>query len=766
MALDRLTKIDGGGISTTSDYRVGVITATKFVGPIEGSITATDANFTGNVSIAGTLTYEDVTNVDSVGIITARDGIHVGAGVSAVGVGTFGGLDVNGIVTANKFVATGDNSYLKYLQVDSMEINSGLPRISLNDTNQENDYDIRVNNGQFQIYDQDTSDSPKERFIVESNGTVNITKGPFTVGTGVTIETNGQATYTGIVTASSFKLSDGSNVGGIESDAQNNTVAGTNAGDSFSGTDATGNSVFGKNAGTAISTGDNNVFLGLEAGQSVTTGSSNIAIGKAALETNQIVGDNIAIGAFALKNLTSGSSNNAVGNSAGLFLSAAENNTFGAYSLGSATSATKNCVFGHFTGYSVTSGAKNTLIGYKAGQSGSNNLTTGVNNILIGHEAAASSATVSNEITLGDSDITKFRIPGINVILKDNGGTPTQGHVLTVDGSGEASFAAASSGGVTSDAQGNTVGGSGAGDSFSGTDAENNTLFGKDAGTAITSADSTTAVGKDAGKSITTGSYNHIFGIGAGDAITTGTNNTIMGHYAGSSFQTASDNTIIGGNAGGGSSLGSSNVIIGKSCNQNNEGNNNVFIGQGAIAYRSGNASHNVIIGAAAAQFLTNGDYNSGVGKDVFDDISTGNDNSALGHNAGDTLTTGSNNLFLGHDAFPSSATVSNEVTIGDTNITKFRIPGINFILKDNGGTPTQGHVLTVDGSGEASFASAPVSAPVGGSASNTVFFENDKVVSVDYTITSTKNAMSAGPISINNGISVTVPSGCAWTIV
>ena len=59
-----------------------------------------------------------------------------------------------------------------------------------------------------------------------------------------------------------------------------------------------------------------------------------------------------------------------------------------------------------------------------------------------------------------------------------------------------------------------------------------------------------------------------------------------------------------------------------------------------------------------------------------------------------------------------------------------------------------------------------PPSAPVGGSASNKVFFENDKVVSVDYTITSTKNAMSAGPISINNGISVTVPSGCAWTIV
>ena len=77
MALDKLTKIDGGGINTTSDYRVGIITARKFIGPFDGAggnftgvITATDGNFSGNVTIGGTLTYEDVTNIDSVGIIT------------------------------------------------------------------------------------------------------------------------------------------------------------------------------------------------------------------------------------------------------------------------------------------------------------------------------------------------------------------------------------------------------------------------------------------------------------------------------------------------------------------------------------------------------------------------------------------------------------------------------------------------------------------------------------------------------------------------
>ena len=65
-----------------------------------------------------------------------------------------------------------------------------------------------------------------------------------------------------------------------------------------------------------------------------------------------------------------------------------------------------------------------------------------------------------------------------------------------------------------------------------------------------------------------------------------------------------------------------------------------------------------------------------------------------------------------------------------------------------------------------ANLTNLPPSAPVGGASTNQVFFENDKAVEVNYQITSTKNAMSAGPISINAGIAVTVPSGSAWTIV
>ena len=52
------------------------------------------------------------------------------------------------------------------------------------------------------------------------------------------------------------------------------------------------------------------------------------------------------------------------------------------------------------------------------------------------------------------------------------------------------------------------------------------------------------------------------------------------------------------------------------------------------------------------------------------------------------------------------------------------------------------------------------------GAGGDQVFYENDTTVTEDYTITSSKNAMSAGPITIDSGVTVTVPSGSVWTVV
>ena len=52
------------------------------------------------------------------------------------------------------------------------------------------------------------------------------------------------------------------------------------------------------------------------------------------------------------------------------------------------------------------------------------------------------------------------------------------------------------------------------------------------------------------------------------------------------------------------------------------------------------------------------------------------------------------------------------------------------------------------------------------GAGGDEVFYENDVTVTTDYELGENKNAMSAGPILIKNGVTVTIPSGQFWTIV
>ena len=71
----------------------------------EGNVIATKGTYSGNVTIGGTLTYEDVTNIDSVGLITARSGIEIGArpGVGA-SISVDGNAIFSGITTSTTFI--------------------------------------------------------------------------------------------------------------------------------------------------------------------------------------------------------------------------------------------------------------------------------------------------------------------------------------------------------------------------------------------------------------------------------------------------------------------------------------------------------------------------------------------------------------------------------------------------------------------------------------------------------------------------------------
>ena len=92
-----LTKIGSIGINTGIKF-AGVTTITTLN-------SATDTlTIGGPVSIAGTLTYEDVTNVDSIGVVTARDGIKVGSGIT---LSKDGDIFFTGIMTGNGSGLTG-----------------------------------------------------------------------------------------------------------------------------------------------------------------------------------------------------------------------------------------------------------------------------------------------------------------------------------------------------------------------------------------------------------------------------------------------------------------------------------------------------------------------------------------------------------------------------------------------------------------------------------------------------------------------------------
>jgi len=104
-----LTKITGQVINDTTGLVVGVTTVGGGVSAVDGFfsgiLTATgDASFSGNVSVAGTLTYEDVTNIDAVGIITARSDVLVGSGIT---LSPDGDIFFTGIMTGNGSGLTG-----------------------------------------------------------------------------------------------------------------------------------------------------------------------------------------------------------------------------------------------------------------------------------------------------------------------------------------------------------------------------------------------------------------------------------------------------------------------------------------------------------------------------------------------------------------------------------------------------------------------------------------------------------------------------------
>jgi hypothetical protein len=122
-----------------------------------------------------------------------------------------------------------------------------------------------------------------------------------------------------------------------------------------------------------------------------------------------------------------------------------------------------------------------------------------------------------------------------------------------------------------------------------------------------------------------------------------------------------------------------------------------------------------------------------------------------------DTITASDGSLIIQGASFVDSglgigiATAGGQVGNGATTI-DFRGAGISTVTVSSG-------IATVNISGGGG------AGAVGGGGDE-IFYENDQEVTTNYEITTGKNAMSAGPIGIATGITVTIPSGSAWTIV
>jgi hypothetical protein len=68
--------------------------------------------------------------------------------------------------------------------------------------------------------------------------------------------------------------------------------------------------------------------------------------------------------------------------------------------------------------------------------------------------------------------------------------------------------------------------------------------------------------------------------------------------------------------------------------------------------------------------------------------------------------------------------------------------------------------------SGSVTIDGASIGGGATGGGSDEVFYENGTNVTTNYTITNGKNAMSAGPITVDSGVTVTVGAGETWTVI
>ena len=544
-----------------------------------------DLTVTGNIGVAGTLTYEDVTNVDSVGVITARNGIRIGAGKS---IGSDGAAvvyygDGSNLTGAGPTLANGSNDRL--VTATGANALNGEANLTYNGntfsqaiSNAGNGMDVfgagdhwtgyvgssnrsaanvwvskfagqwnrndiasiacmtgadttNKDEGQLAFYTTPSGGSETERLRIGSAGQIGLA--------GANYGSSGQVLTSG---GASGAVSWATASGGVSSDAENNTVAGTDAGNAGTWSGANNNTCMGKDAGTSITDGDSNNFIGKDAGKAMQSGSQNTALGTDALTSNTTGNYNIAIGFETLKTSSTGGGNIAIGHKAmnGGDITGANNIAIG-YEAGKSFpgNTNGNVAIGYRALYQQNGDRYNTAVGYEAGM----NIQAAHDIVAVGHKALKNLTSGAYNTAIGWQALESLETGTRN----------------TAVGRG---------------ALDNCVSGSG------------NVAMGIDAGMNNTSSDNV-FVGRDAGRTNTTGNNNVYIGAYVADAGVNGTRNVAVGTYA---FSTAAGN----------GDKGTDNTCLGYGAGHNARGNGNTFVGQQA-GNGSTTGSNNCCIGKEAA---------------------------------------------------------------------------------------------------------------------------------------------------------------------
>ena len=422
MALTRITK---GVIKPNEDYETrnikatGIITATELDVNGAADISGNTA-IGGNLSVQGVLTYEDVTSIDSVGIITAKKDIHVGAGLSVVGLSTFS----NGVVVKTGTATTA-------LIVEGNTRVTGI---------------LTVGTGSLTITDRDinavgvvtgsnfkTGTSNVHNVGIEV-AQINVLGGPTKIGAGLTITNEGNFQSIGISTALQFKTGSTNvhNVG-IEV-AQLNVLGGaTKIGSGATIYADGGFQSIGVATATNFKTGTSNLHnVGIElAGINVLGADTPIGLGATVFNTGDIVSKSGA----EFQGIVTATS----------FTGDGSNLTNTGASLGSASSGSERVVLTNLTSGTMVSAktdaeltynfATNTLSATNFSGNGSGLSSLNASNISSGTINAARVPTLNQNTTGSAATLTTARtINGVSFNGSANITTLTAGTGVSVSG--------------------------------------------------------------------------------------------------------------------------------------------------------------------------------------------------------------------------------------------------------------------------------------------------------------------------------------------